>query len=128
MNDLKSWLRHCAFSQVILTSLLALPITGCHSAFVEAEIQNRTDTPLKLIEVDYPSASFGRSGLEPNASFRYRFKIQGSGKIKLSYADTTGKPHSFQGPILEEGQEGKLSIAITPGDLVQWQSMLAKSR
>jgi len=44
--------------------LLAVAGTvGCKSAFVEADVINATAAPVSLVEVDYPSASFGVGSL-----------------------------------------------------------------
>ena len=105
-----------------ITALLTLCITltGCHSPYVEATISNRTPDPITLIEVDYPSASFGTQNLAPGADFHYRFKVLGSGPMKLTYTDITRKDHTSPGPTLHEGAEGPLTILITPTG-AQWQ-------
>jgi hypothetical protein len=102
----------------LLASLTAA--TGCHSAYVEATVSNRTDKPIELLEVDYPSASFGTQNLAPNADFHYRFKVLGSGQTKLLYTDSGHRDHKADGPVLKEGAEGSLNIAITPTG-VTWQ-------
>jgi len=106
-------------------SLLAFPavllLSGCHSAFVEATVSNRTPQRLQLIEVDYPSASFGTQTLAPGKDFHYRFKVLGEGRMKLIYTDTKHQEKTFEGPLLKEGAEGALTITIAPND-VQWQN------
>jgi hypothetical protein len=99
---------------------LSIALTGCHSPYVEATISNRTPTPITLIEVDYPSASFGTQNLAPGADFHYRFKVLGSGPMKLTYTDLTRQDHTSPGPTLNEGAEGPLTILITPNDIL-WQ-------
>lgn len=113
-------------SQVLLGIPMFVFLGGCRSAFVETTIQNHTGNPVHLIEVDYPSASFGISALAPHATFQYRFKIQGSGNLKLSYSDVAEKPHHFAGPELKEGQQGSLLITIDPDDSVHWQPILSE--
>ena len=95
----------------LLTSLTAA--TGCHSPYVEATVSNRTDKPIELLEVDYPSASFGTQALAPGADFHYRFKVLGSGNMKLLYTDSAHQDHKSDGPFLKEGAEGPLAIAIS---------------
>jgi hypothetical protein len=102
----------------LLTSLTAA--TGCHSAYVEATVSNHTDKPIELLEVDYPSASFGTQNLAPGADFHYRFKVLGSGSMKLLYTDSTHQDHKSDGPFLKEGAEGPLAIAITSTGII-WQ-------
>ena len=101
-------------------------MSGCRSAFVAAEMNKDTASPLTVVEVDYPSASFGTQNLAPGATFRYRFKILGSGPTKLTYTDTHGQEHTATGPTLEEGSEGSLAIRISPAG-VAWEPHLAKA-
>jgi hypothetical protein len=67
---------------------------------------------MRLIEVDYPSASFGTQALAPGADFHYRFKVLGQGKMKLVYTDKTNTEKKFDGPLLKEGAEGPLTISV----------------
>lgn len=94
---------------------------GCHSPYVAATIVNKTSEPIALIEVDYPSASFGTQNLAPGAEFHYRFKILGDGGTKLIYTDNAHKDHTYNGPSLKEGAEGQLRIVIDPAG-VAWQA------
>ena len=94
-------------------------LTGCHSAFIEATVHNSTGQTLSPVELDYPSASFGIPTLAPNQDFHYRFKTQGSGDTKLIYTDSTHAEHTVTGPNLKEGNEGSLTIVITPTG-VKW--------
>jgi hypothetical protein len=101
------------------TPILALAATllltaGCHSRYIEATVVNHTATPIELIEVDYPSASFGTQNLAPGATFHYRFKVLGSGPTKLLYTDAAHRDHTSAGPDLKEGDEGRLTIDLTP--------------
>ncbi len=101
-------------------ALTVIAITGCHSPYVATTVSNRTTQPIELIEVDYPSASFGTENLAPGADFHYRFKVLGSGNMKLLYTDSAHHDHKFDGPFLKEGAEGPLAIVIT-GSGVTWQ-------
>lgn len=91
----------------------ALTLTGCHSAYIETTISNRTAEQLSLVELDYPSASFGTQGLAPGQDFHYRFKVLGSGPTSLLWTDATHHDHKASGPALHENEEGTLTIAIT---------------
>lgn len=106
---------------------LSLALTGCHSAMIQATVHNEGATPLQLLEVDYPSASFGTQGLAPGGDFKYRFKVLGSGKVKMLYTDAAGKEHSSEGPELHEGLEGQLLIVVGATG-VQWTPHLTASR
>jgi hypothetical protein len=97
-----------------------LTLTACHSPYVAATVSNRTPQTIELLEVDYPSASFGTQALAPGADFHYRFKVIGSGTMKLVYTDTAHKEHQATGPTLNEGAEGPLTILIMDNRIL-WQ-------
>jgi hypothetical protein len=105
-----------------------LVLSGCHSAFVEATIDNQGQLPVRLVEVDYPNASFGVGDIAALSQFHYRFKIQGSGPLKIEFTDAAGKVHDSDGPQLDEGQEGHLRIVIQPTGEVAWQPQLTPSK
>jgi hypothetical protein len=104
---------------IALLSCLVATI-GCRSPYVEATVTNHTNQSIDLIEVDYPSASFGTQSMVPGSSFHYRFKVLGSGDVKLTYTTSTFRDKTSKGPTLKEGDEGQLQIAIAP-DGVHWQ-------
>lgn len=106
---------------LIIVSTGAANLAGCHSAFVETTLTNRTDRALHLVEVDYPSASFGTQNLQPGASFYYKFKVIGEGPMKLTWIDDGQKEHNAEGPQLREGQQGTLTITVIPGQTA-WQT------
>ena len=107
--------------------LLGSGISGCHSAFVETTIDNQGETPVRLVEVDYPNASFGTGSIGSHSQFHYRFKIQGSGTLKIEFTDTAGRVRDSDGPELKQGQEGHLTIVIQPTGEVGWQPQLTSS-
>jgi hypothetical protein len=96
----------------ILSFALLTCLIGCHSPYVITTVSNRTTQPIELLEVDYPSASFGTQNLAPGADFHYRFKVLGSGSMKLLYTDSAHHDHKSDGPLLKEGAEGPLAIVI----------------
>jgi hypothetical protein len=98
---------------LVLTAALAA-LTGCHSHNVAIDVQNASGQPVSLVEVDYPSASFGVETLAAGATYHYRFKILGDGPTKLLWTDANQREHTVTGPSLNEGQEGTLTAAITP--------------
>ncbi|HEX5282935.1 MAG TPA: hypothetical protein VFW30_02360 [Bryocella sp.] len=107
-----------------LAGLVAvLPLGGCKSPYVNTTIQNDTGAAVTLVEVDYPSASFGRDSLAAGAAYPYRFKIIGSGATKVSWTDAQHKQHTGNGPDLHEGQHGFLTITLTPTS-AQWAAQL----
>lgn len=104
---------------ILALAATTLLLGGCHSRYVEATVTNHTGRTIQLLEVDYPSASFGTQNLAPDAVFRYRFKVLGSGPTKLIYTDAAHQEHSANGPALHEGDEGRLTIDVTPSN-PQW--------
>ena len=105
---------------IFLALLIAFCISACRSAYVETTIENTGSAPLRLIEVDYPSASFGMQALDAHAIYHYRFKVQGSGPITINWTDAAGKTHTASGPTLTEGQQGTLHITIDPSANASW--------
>ena len=63
---------------VILLPVLGLA-AGCHSYHVETTVENRTGAAIQLLEIDYPSASFGANSVAAGAIFHYRIQLRGSG-------------------------------------------------
>ena len=113
------------FFRLMACTALILFATGCHSAYVEATIRNATDQPISLVELDYPSASFGTQTLPAGRDFHYRFKLLGSGPLKLIYTDTARQEHDVTGPAMNEGDEGSLTVTVS-GTGVAWTPLLRK--
>jgi hypothetical protein len=101
-------------------AFFTIAATGCKSPYVATTVSNHTTQPIALIEVDYPSASFGTENLAPGADFNYRFKVIGSGNMKLLYTDSAHHDHKSDGPFLKEGAQGPLAIVIADTG-VTWQ-------
>jgi len=105
----------------ILAALAALfTLAGCHSAYISATISNRTSGPLSLVEVDYPSASFGTQNLAPGQDFHYRFKVLGSGPTSVLWTDAARHDRKNSGPALHESDEGTLTITFNPNADPAW--------
>jgi hypothetical protein len=117
-----------AFAAGFLVALTSIAFTGCRSAFVSTTITNNSGNQVTLLEVDYPSASFGVGALARGAQFHYRFKIQGGGPISLQFTDASGKAHTASGPDLQEGEQGTLQISIDPSGNISWIPNLTKIR
>jgi hypothetical protein len=111
---------------IIAIAAVTLAFTGCRSPYVATTVSNHTASPLALIEVDYPSASFGTQTLVPGANFNYRFKVLGAGFMKVTWTDSNRKELSSKGPYLKEGAEGPVTITIAP-DGAHWQTTLGST-
>jgi hypothetical protein len=110
----------------LLASLaIVFTLSACRSAFVQTSLENKSDAPIRLIEVDYPSASFGSQSLAAHTSFHYHFKVQGTGPVTLTFTDQAGKVHTVAGPVLTEGQQGELRISIDRDGSVNWTKDLS---
>jgi hypothetical protein len=107
---------------LILPALLAL--AGCHSYHVETTVENRTGAAIQLLEVDYPSASFGAGSLAAGAEFHYRIQLRGSGPLKVQFTAGDGRQAEIDGPTVAERQEGSLQIVLLPGGKAEFHPQL----
>ena len=105
-----------------------LSLSACRSAFVRTAIVNHTGNAVRLIEVDYPSASFGTQQIADNETFNYRFKILDSGPVKISFTDANNTPRSSTGPTLTQGQQGSLIITLERDGKVTWTPELSAAK
>lgn len=107
------------------TVLLAL--CGCHSYHIDTTVENRTGQPIRLLEVDYPSASFGADSLAAGADFHYQIQLSGQGPLKVQYTAGDGS-HSqvrqMTGPTLVEPEQGRLVIVLLPGGKAEFHPQL----
>ena len=105
-----------------------LVLVGCHSAYVEATLVNRSGKEISLVELDYPSASFGTQALADGQSFKYRFKVLGTGAVKLIFTDAARQEKDLTGPELKEGDEGRLTVTVRPDGSAGWEQALTNGR
>lgn len=119
--------RAAAIFRPILLPLLGLPVLsavcGCHSHQIDATVENRTGAPIELLEVDYPSASFGADKLAAGADFHYRFQVRGGGALKLQYSENR-QLRQVNGPQLFERQEGQIEIVLLPAGKAEFHPTL----
>jgi len=101
-----------------------LAVSGCRSHHVAVTVENRTGAAVQLLEVDYPSASFGADSLAGNADLHYRIQIRGEGVVAVQYAGRGGVPVKMTGPQLAEGQEGSLHIVLLPDGKAEFHPQL----
>jgi hypothetical protein len=102
-------------------------LAGCRSRFVEVTIVNQGPA-IRLMEFDYPNASFGANQLAAGAKYTYRFQVQGSGPLSLQYVDGSGGNHTSQGPKVDQGDQGSLLVSIDPSGAVSWRPSLANPK
>jgi hypothetical protein len=105
------------YARLFVSAVLLLccfSISACHSYHIEATIENHTGSAVSLLEVDYPSASFGTGTLASDDVFRYRIQTRGSGPLKVQYTTSSGRQVQITGPTLYEKQEGSINIILLP--------------
>jgi hypothetical protein len=103
-------------------------VAGCHSYHIETTVANHTGGPITLLEVDYPSASFGADKLAADAVFHYRFQTRGDGPLTVQYTAANGQQVKMKGPTLYERQEGSLEIVLLPGAKAEFHPALNPKR
>jgi hypothetical protein len=111
-----------------LAAWLLLPLlayaAGCHSYHVETTVENHTGGAIQLLEVDYPSASFGANRLAAGEVLPYRIQLSGSGPVKVQFTSSDGRQTQIDGPTVAERQEGRLEIVLLPGGKVEFHPLL----
>ena len=111
----------------LLLAIATAPIVlfaACHSYHIDATIENRTGANIQLLEVDYPSASFGADHLASGATYHYRFQVRDSGPLKITYTGPDQKQVQIAGPTLVERQQGQLKIVLLPAGKAQFTPQL----
>lgn len=108
-------------------SLVLAATSGCRSYRVQVSVENRTGAAVQLLEVDYPSASFGADTLAAGASMRYSLQVRGSGPVKVQYTVGNSQPQ-ITGPILTEKDQGMLLIVLLPGGKAEFTPQLSHSK
>lgn len=106
----------------LLALAVILGLTACRSSHIDITVQNRTGAPVRLLEVDYPYASFGVDTLASGATFHYRIAVQGNGQLKVQYTAPDGHQPQIKGPQLVEKQQGALEILLLPGGKADFSS------
>jgi hypothetical protein len=108
-----------------ILSVALLALAACHSYHIETTVENRTGGPVQLLEVDYPSASFGADSLAAGAVLPYRIQVRGAGLLKVQYTGSDGQQRQIEGPALSERQEGRIGIVLLPGGRGEFHPQLS---
>ena len=114
--------RRLLFASIFSCGLLAA--TACHSYHIDTTIENRTGADIQLLEVDYPSASFGADRIVSGAVYHYRFQVRGNGSLKITSTGADEKQVQISGPTLVERQQGQLKIVLLPAGKAQFLPQL----
>ena len=96
--------------------LFFVSFAGCKSHHIEITVENRTGAEIRLLEVDYPNASFGADSVAVGQTVRSSIQVQGSGEVKVQYMAPDRHQAQITGPAVAEKQEGTLTIVLLPGD------------
>ena len=104
----------------VVTVVALVMAPGCHSYHVETTVENHTGGPIRLLEVEYPSASFGVNSMAAGEEYHYRIQLRGIGPIKVQYMGSDGRKTQVEGPMLSERQEGLLEIVLLPGGIAEF--------
>lgn len=128
---MKPWTKPLTRLHLGILASLALAlicVAGCHSYHVETTVKNRTGAAIQLLEVDYPSASFGANSLAAGEVIHYRIQLRGSGALRVQYTFSDGRQAQIEGPMLAERQEGRLDIVLLPGGKAEFHPELTPQR
>jgi len=107
-------------SVVFLVSAALLALSACHSYHVDATVTNRTGQRIQLLEVTYPSASFGANSMEPGEVIHAPIQFRNEGKAHVHYIGPAGAAIEIDGPEFHENQEGSLEIILLPAGQAQF--------
>ncbi len=88
-------------------------------------VENRTGGTVTLLEVDYPSASFGADTLAADQVFHHRIQTRGNGPISVQYTAAHGRQVVAKGPTLYEKQEGSIEIVLLPDGKAEFHPALS---
>lgn len=104
-----------------------LSLAACHSPYVQTDIVNHSGSEIRLVEVDYPDASFGTQKVADGATYHYHFKILGEtpGPVSITFTGADNKVHTATGPTLKPGQQGTLTITLDGNGQVAWLPQLS---
>ncbi|MGA2887056.1 MAG: hypothetical protein ABSE51_03330 [Terracidiphilus sp.] len=118
MRDLRKAILAAVFVPVLVWAI------GCHSYHIETTVENRTGGAIRLLEVDYPSASFGANSLGAGEDFHYRIQLRGSGPLKVQYIGSDRRQVQADGPTVAERQEGQIKIVLLPEGRAEFRPQL----
>ena len=112
-------------SAALLAAALLSVAAGCHSYHIEASVENHTGGTITLLEVDYPTASFGVDTLALDSVVHHRIQTRDSGPISVQYTAAHGRQVQVKGPTLYEKQEGSIQIVLLPDGKAEFHPALS---
>ena len=118
--------RYAISSSAAIVLLALAAVAGCRSYHVGITVENRTGAAIQLLEIDYPSASFGADSMAPGANLKYQVQVRGSAPIRVQYTIAGGVQKQISGPSLSEGDEGQLQIVLLPDGKAEFTPQLSR--
>jgi hypothetical protein len=101
----------------VVAAAVLMALAGCHSYHIETTVENHTGGPIRLLEVEYPSASFGVNSLAAGEEYHYRIQLRGSGPLKVQYTTNDDSLIQVIGPSsLSDRADFSLRIELLPRD------------
>lgn len=104
----------------VTSSIFLILCAGCRSHQIMITVENHTGKEIQLLEVDYPSASFGEDSMAAGQVVHYSIQVRDSGPVKVQYMTPDHHQPQMTGPTLHEKEEGKLQIVLLPGDKAEF--------
>jgi hypothetical protein len=101
---------------LIFAATLCLALSGCASRVITVVIDNKSDAPIRNVEVTYNGGSYGVSSIAPGAVHKNRIKPFGPSTLQIDYVDASGKKKTQAGPRVAKNDSGTVQIAITNND------------
>jgi hypothetical protein len=105
----------------ILLACMSAGILACHASGIDVTIQNNSSTPLRNVELDYPSGAFGAGTIAAGGAYWYHIKPTEDGVVAISFDQQNGKTFRQKGPEVHAGQHGQLLIVLEQDTAGQWQ-------
>jgi len=125
---MKFFVRPWRIAATALLLFCAFAFSACHSYHIDVTIRNSTGGAISLLEVDYPTASFGADALAAGADLHYLIQTRGSAPIKVQYTAANGRQIQNAGPTLSERQEGRIEVVLLPDGKAEFHPSLNPPR
>lgn len=88
-------------------------LLGCLAAHVvEVDIVNRTEQPIRNVEVTFGGGTYGKSSIPAQSTNHNRIKIFSLAPIQVQFDGPNGKHMTSTGPSLAKNSEGTLTLTI----------------
>jgi hypothetical protein len=110
---------------LIFAAFLCLALSGCASRVITVVIDNKSDAPIRNIEVTYNGGSYGVSSIAAGAVHKNQIKPFGPSTLQIDYLDASGKKKTQAGPRVAKNDSGTVQVTITNSDF-RWAGSLSQ--